>query len=80
MCVLKRHNKLFGIEEKSDTDIKNENDGKETTLDRTRRLLYVTCSRDINSLAIAYYTSVKEEAYRAILNTGWFKDNEIIKL
>ena len=74
------YNKLFGLEEKSDTDIRNERDGKETTLDRTRRLLYVTCSRAINSLAIAYYTSAKDDAYQAILDTGWFEDNEIIKL
>lgn len=74
------YNKLFGLEEKSDTDIRNERDGKETTLDRTRRLLYVTCSRAINSLAIAYYTSAKDDAYQAILDTGWFADNEIKKL
>ena len=74
------YNKLFGLEEKSDTDIRNECEGKETTLDRTRRLLYVTCSRAINSLAIVYYTSAKDDAYQAILDTGWFEDNEIIKL
>lgn len=74
------YNKLFGLEEKSDTDIRNEREGKETTLDRTRRLLYVTCSRAIYSLAIVYYTSSKDDAYRAILDTGWFKENEIIKL
>lgn len=74
------YNKLFGIEEKSDTDIKNEQEGKETTLDRTRRLLYVTCSRAINSLAIVYYTPTVDVTYQAILNTGWFTEEEIMKL
>lgn len=39
------YDKLFGAKGKSDTDIKNEAAGKETTIDRTRRLFYVTCSR-----------------------------------
>lgn len=50
------YEKLFGIIPKSSTDLKNEAEGKETTLDRTRRLLYVTCSRAIDSLAIVFYT------------------------
>ncbi len=74
------YNKLFGTEEKSATDIQNEQDGKETTLDRTRRLLYVTCSRAKDSLAIVYYTPTIDATYQAVLNTGWFLEEEIVKL
>ncbi len=74
------YNKLFGLEEKSAVDIQNEQDGKETTLDRTRRLLYVTCSRAISSLAIVYYTPDVNAASTSILNTEWFTNDEIIVL
>lgn len=71
------YNRLFGIEDKTSTDIKNEQEGKETSLDRTRRLFYVTCSRAKESLAIVYYASSVDCAYNAILATGWFDENEI---
>lgn len=72
------YNKLFGIEEKSATDTQNELDGKETTLDRTKRLLYVTCSRAKESLAIVYYVPSVATALQAVMNTGWFSKEEII--
>ncbi len=71
------YDKLLGIASKSSTDLKNELEGKETTLDRTRRLLYVTCSRAINSLAIVYYTDKIEEAICSLTATGWFEEKEI---
>lgn len=74
------YNKLFGIEKKSDTDIRNENEGRETTIDRTRRLLYVTCSRAIDSLAIVYYSSNVDLTMEAIKSCGWFTNEEIISL
>jgi DNA helicase-2/ATP-dependent DNA helicase PcrA len=39
------YDKLFGAKAKSSTDLKHESAGEETTIDRTRRLFYVTCSR-----------------------------------
>lgn len=72
------YEKLFGITPKSQTDLKNESEGKETTLDRTRRLLYVTCSRAIDSLAIVFYTDCVEATASALSQTGWFDKNEII--
>lgn len=74
------YNKLFEIEKKSDTDIQNENEGRETTIDRTRRLLYVTCSRAIDSLAIIYYSSNVDLAEEAIESCGWFEQSELIRL
>ena len=74
------YDKLFGLEPKSDTDIKNESAGKDTTLDRTRRLLYVTCSRAMDSLAIVYYTDDVDKVYSALLSNDWFKQDEIIRI
>jgi len=72
------YGKLLGITEKSDTDKLNEQNGKETTIDRTRRLLYVTCSRAINSLAIVFYAEDPDSAYEKIIDCGWFFTNEVI--
>lgn len=74
------YDKLFGFEPKSDTDIKNESEGNDTTLDRTRRLLYVTCSRAMDSLAIVYYTDDVDKVYSALLNNNWFNKEEIIRI
>ena len=46
------YDKLLGVKEPTKTDKDNERDGKDNALARTRRLLYVTCSRAEKSLAI----------------------------
>lgn len=74
------YEKLWGITEKSPTDISNEQQGKETTIDRTRRLLYVTCSRAIDGLAIVFYTDDLDAAYTQIVNCGWFFEEEVIRI
>lgn len=74
------YDKLFGLQSRSDTDIKNESEGKASSLDRTRRLLYVTCSRAMDSLAIVYYTDDVEKVYSALLNNTWFNQEEIIRI
>jgi DNA helicase-2/ATP-dependent DNA helicase PcrA len=72
------YEKLFGVKEKSTTDIKNEEQGLETTIDRTRRLFYVTCSRAEESLAIVDYTGDPVKVRSRVLDAGWFVANEII--
>lgn len=71
------YEKLFGAKEKSDTDRKNESQGAETTIDRTRRLFYVTCSRAMNSLAIIAYSGKPEMVKARVLAEGWFSNNEV---
>ena len=51
-----QYEKLFGVAEPTSTDVKNQREGKESSIDRTRRLLYVTCSRAQKSLALILYT------------------------
>ena len=74
------YEKLFGITEMSNRDFTNQQQGKETTIDRTRRLLYVTCSRAIDSLAIVLYVDQVDLAYEKVQACGWFKSDEIEKV
>ncbi|OHV25060.1 ATP-dependent helicase [Rhizobium sp. RMa-01] len=71
------YNKLLGTTPKSKTDLQHEAAGEETTLDRTRRLLYVTCSRAEESLLVMLYAHNQAEATTGAKATGWFADDEI---
>lgn len=71
------YDKLFGTKEKSRTDLENEASGKETTIDRTRKLFYVTCSRAEESLAVVYYAVDSALARDAMIRQGWFEPDEI---
>lgn len=71
------YGKLVGIKDKSKTDLEHEAAGEETSIDRTRRLFYVTCSRAEQSLAIVHYSDNPEGARAALLARGWFDENEI---
>lgn len=71
------YEKLFGATPKSKTDLDNAASGKETTIDRTRRLFYVTCSRSEESLAILAYSSDPKKVLRHATAQGWFRDDEI---
>lgn len=74
------YEKLFGAVEPTATDIKNEQEGKETSIDRTRRLFYVTCSRAEESLAIVAYTKNPAKVAQYALEQEWFDEGEIIHL
>ncbi|MCP9290571.1 UvrD-helicase domain-containing protein [Gracilimonas sediminicola] len=74
------YEKLFGAKEPTRTDIRNESEGKETSIERTRRLFYVTCSRAKESLAVVAYTNAPEALKEHILNEEWFSEEEIIEL
>lgn len=69
--------KLFGAKAKSAADIKNEAAGDETTIDRTRRLFYVTCSRAMKSLAIIAYSENVEAVRDRVVSEGWFTAEEV---
>jgi len=72
------YEKLFGAKEPSETDVKNKREGKETSIERTRRLFYVTCSRAEKGLAIIAYTKEPEKVESYVVSEGWFEENEII--
>ncbi len=71
------YDKLFGAKEKSKTDLEHEAAGEETTVDRTRRLFYVTCSRAEKSLAVVYYAANPVSARDSTIKQGWFAPEEI---
>ncbi len=80
-----RHNqfsygKLFGITKPSDTDETNLREGKDTTFDRTRRLLYVCCSRAGKDLAVIFFADDPDAAHAAIVGLGLFPAEDVHNL
>lgn len=71
------YDKLLGVKEKTETDMKNEGEGSDTSIERTRRLFYVTCSRTEESLAIVVYSDYPEKVREHVLSEGWFENNEV---
>jgi DNA helicase-2/ATP-dependent DNA helicase PcrA len=71
------YEKLFGAKGKTVADLKNEQEGKDTSIDRTRRLFYVTCSRAEKSLAIIAYSAEPEMVRKHVLAEEWFEEREI---
>lgn len=71
------YEKLFGAKDKSKADLENEREGKDSGIDRTRRLFYVTCSRTRRSLAIVAYTNQPERVREYALREGWFEEGEV---
>lgn len=80
-----RHNqfsygKLFGITPPSDTDRTNLREGNDTTVDRTRRLLYVCCSRAGKDLAVIFFADDPAAAHTAITGLGLFPAEDVHNL
>lgn len=48
------------------------------TVDATKRLFYVTCSRAKRSLALVAYTRDAQRIRNYVLKEGWFADDEVI--
>ncbi|GGC75783.1 DNA helicase [Pedobacter quisquiliarum] len=71
------YDKLFGSRELSPGDQKNMDEGKETGIDRTKRLFYVACSRAKDSLAIVAYSDNPVTVKLNLLKYGWFKESEV---
>lgn len=74
------YDKLFGVKELTETDIRHIEAGEESSVDRTQRLFYVICTRAKESLAIVMYTSNSEKVKKQAIHKGWFSEQEIIPL
>ena len=75
------YDKLFGATELGDRDLENVQAGKETTIDRSLRLLYVTCSRARESLALVLWAENPTEALKfAREKSDWFVAEEIVDI
>ncbi|VXA80162.1 DNA helicase [Aeromonas salmonicida] len=80
-----RHNqfsygKLFGLTPPSERDETNRLEGKETTFERTRRLLYVCCSRAGKDLAVIFFADDPAAAHAAISGLGLFPAEDVHNL
>lgn len=74
------YDKLFGAEDLSPTDRKNVDDGNETIIDRTLRLLYVTCSRAEESLALVLWAKNPNAVLNSIKRSEWFSVDDVTVL
>ena len=74
------YEKLFGAKPKTETDIKNEKEGKDNSTARTSRLFYVACTRAQKSLAIIAYTQDSKAVKATAMKNNWFLNEEIIIL
>lgn len=72
------YDKLLGAKAPSASDLKNEQEGRETSLDRTRRLFYVTCSRAKSSLALVAYSPDPAAVKAHVVANGWFNEDEVV--
>jgi len=72
------YEKLFGAKSKTETDMKNEREGKDTGITRTARLFYVACTRAEKSLAVVAYTENKDAVKLTDIANGWFSNGEIV--
>ncbi|MCG6491055.1 ATP-dependent helicase, partial [Vibrio parahaemolyticus] len=73
-----KYEKFFGAENLSATDKKNEANGIDSVLSRTRRLFYVICSRAEKSLAVVAYSQDPLAVKNRAIDAEWFDEDEII--
>lgn len=71
------YGKYFGITPLSDNDRDNIAVGKETVVDRTRRLFYVCCSRAVKDLAVVIFTADVAVVHAAVNAKGYFDAADI---
>lgn len=71
------YDKLFEAKPLSDTDRKHLAEATEGGITRTRRLLYVTCTRAKHSLALVAYTEDPDALIAAAVRNQWFAREEI---
>jgi len=74
------YEKLFKAKALTETDEKNRLEGRDMSLDRTRRLFYVTCSRAQYSLAIIAYMKEADKAASHVSDADWFSDQEVVRM
>ena len=74
------YEKLLGAKALTNRDEQNRLEGKDTSVDRTRRLFYVTCSRAQRSLAVIVYTKEVDKLASHMSSVGWFEDQEVVRM
>ena len=72
------YDKYFGIKEPSDRDLKNIQEGKETAVDRTRRLFYVCCTRALEDLVVVLFSHDPAHAEVRVRAMNLFEDANVL--
>lgn len=72
------YGKYFGITELSKTDNENIAEGKDSVIERTRRLFYVCCSRAVQDLAVVMFVPNVAETKAAIVKRGFFRLEDVL--
>jgi DNA helicase-2/ATP-dependent DNA helicase PcrA len=73
------YEKLFEAKPLSDTDRKHLAEATDGGINRTRRLLYVTCTRAKKSLALIAYTEDPDAVAASVVKNEWFTADEIVR-
>jgi DNA helicase-2/ATP-dependent DNA helicase PcrA len=71
------YDKFFRVKEPSKRDLENIAEGKETSVDRTRRLFYVCCTRALTDLVVVYFSTEPDVAERQVRASGIFSSSAI---
>lgn len=71
------YEKYLGLKMPSSTDQKHIDAGEETTVDRTRRLFYVSCTRALKDLAVVLFTADPEQAEARVRQLDLFEGDSI---
>jgi DNA helicase II / ATP-dependent DNA helicase PcrA len=71
------YDKYLGIKPLSDSDLANIRDGKDSVVERTRRLFYVCCTRALKDLVVVLFTSDIQTAQRQIAARNLFPESSI---
>ncbi len=66
------YEKFLGIKPLGERDHSNQREGNETTVERTRRLFYVCCTRALKDLVVVLFTSDVKFAHQKISSLGFF--------
>ena len=74
------YGKYFGLIPLSARDETNIAAGKETVVDKTRRLFYVCCSRAVKDLAVVIFAADVDAVYAAVDTKGYFEAADIHRL
>ena len=69
---------LFDVKRLSPASQKKAEQGEETTIERTRRLLYVTCTRAEESLALVLYSEAPDAVRRFLITNKWMAEDEVV--
>lgn len=71
------YDKFFGLAPLSATDRRNIEEGRDSVVDRTKRLFYVSCSRATAHLAVVYFTDRPDEAFEKVTALGVFSEENV---